>query len=105
MARLPGIESVTGPASMRPASPAPVADMSGLTQGVRNLAGSAQRIVANERQKQNTIDLARADAFATTEWLNLQNSFENDGNYGTFEERGCRDHPRSRHAGALAGRL
>jgi hypothetical protein len=61
--------------------------MSGLTQGVRNLTGSVQRIVADERQKQNTIDLAAADAAAMKGFLGLQNDFQQDGEYDTFLER------------------
>lgn len=87
MVKLPSAESVTGPASLRPVGPSAVADMSGLTQGVRNLAGSAQRIVAKEREKQNTIDLAAADAFATRGFLGLQNDFQQDGEYDTFVDR------------------
>ena len=87
MVKIPGPESVSGPSSMRPVGPSIVADMSGLTQGVRNLAGSAQRIVAEERKKQNTIDLAAADAYATKGFLGLQNEFQQDGDYGTFLER------------------
>ncbi len=87
MARIPTPESVSGPASLRPVGPAPVADMSGLARGVENLAGSVGRIVQKERDKQNTIDLASADAYATKEWLNLQNSFQQDGDYATFADR------------------
>lgn len=85
--KIPTAESVSGPASLRPVGPSAVADMSGLTQGVRNLAGSAQRIVAEEREKQNTIDLAAADAFATRGFLGMQNDFQQDGDYDTFVER------------------
>ena len=85
--RLPISQSISGPASLRPSSPAPVADMSGIARGAANLAGSAGRIVQEERQKQNTIDIARADAFATRSFLDMQNAFEQDGDYGTFRER------------------
>lgn len=87
MVKLPSAESVTGPASLRPVGPSAVADMSGLTQGVRNLTGSVQKIVAEERQKQNTIDLAAADAAAMKGFLGLQNDFQQDGDYDTFLER------------------
>lgn len=85
--RIPGAESVTGPGSLRPVGPSVVADMSGLARGAQNLAGSFGRIVEKEREKQNTIDLAAADAFATREFLNMQNQFQEDGDYATFQER------------------
>jgi len=85
--RLPISTSVTGPASMRPGSPAPVADMSGIARGAANLAGSVGRIVKVEQDKVNTIDLARADAFATRSFLDMQNEFGQDGDYATFNDR------------------
>lgn len=85
--RIPGAEAVSGPGSLRPVGPSVVADMSGLARGAQNLAGSLGRIVAEEREKQNTIDLAAADAFATREFLNMQNEFQEDGDYATFQER------------------
>src|SRR5215217_6399720 len=85
--RLPVSQSVSGPASLRPSSPAPVADMSGIARGAANLAGSAGRMVQEERGKQNVIDIARADAFSTRSFLEMQNGFERDGDYATFSDR------------------
>lgn len=87
MARLPSAESISGPASLRPSAPAPVADVSGIAKGVSNLAGSIGQIARDEQEKQNVIDFAAADAFQTKQFLEMQNAFQNDGDYSTIGER------------------
>jgi hypothetical protein len=76
--------------------------MSGLTRGLQNLAGSAQRIVARERDRQNVIDFAAADAAMTRGYLNMGNDFERDDDYLTFGDRAEeRSHAILTEAGAL----
>lgn len=87
MAKIPSPYSISGASSLRPNSPAPVADMSGLTRGVENLAGSFNKVVAKERDKQNTIDIAAAEAFSTKSFLDMENQFQQDGDYATIAER------------------
>lgn len=87
MAKLPGAESISGPASLRPNAPAQVADVSGIARGISNLAGSVGAIAENEMQKMDTIDFARADAYQTKAFLNMQNKFQQDGDYATIADR------------------
>jgi hypothetical protein len=87
MARLPSAQSITGPASLRPNAPAPVADMSGIARGAANLAGSIGRIAQEEVERQNVIDFAAADAYQTRQFLDMQNAFQQDPDYATIGER------------------
>jgi len=87
MAKIPSPYSISGPESMRPQAPAPVADTSGLTAGVQNLIGSGQRIIAKEQEKQSLIDVAAAEAYSTKTFLEIENEFQQDGDYATMGDR------------------
>src|SRR4051812_24588861 len=87
MAVFPGITSVSGPDRLQVGSPAPVADMSGLTQGVRDLVNSGNRIVQEQKKKRDVIDLSAAEAARTKGFLDMGNQFEEDGDYSTFDVR------------------
>jgi hypothetical protein len=90
---VPRPESISGPSSMRGTTAIAVEDTSGLTNGVQNLA-SGVRSAANsmfaigqeERQQQNLVDKARAEARWTKGVIELTNEFGARNDFGNFDK-------------------
>ena len=87
MARLPGRDELSGPASLRSGRMISSADMSGIGRGISALGGSLEAIGQERAAQQNTVDVARAEAFKTERMLATENEFQNDGDYSTFQKR------------------
>lgn len=93
-ARIPSPYSVSGAGSIRPAGMAQQADLSAETRGLANLGAGidglgqgVQEFEANIRQRQNVTDIARAEAFRVKGFMDIQNRFNQDGDYETFSQR------------------
>lgn len=98
MTNFPDPMQAPGPDNMRPPgrignTPIPV-DTSGLAQGVAALSrGIAQGasglddVATRQKQQEDTVDIARAEAFKTKQFYAIQNSFAQDGDYSTFNQR------------------
>jgi len=62
-------------------------DNSGLARGIQSLGNSLADIGAEARQRQNTVDLAKAEAAKTAGFIETENQFSQDGDYTTFTQR------------------
>lgn len=87
MARLPSQYDLSGPASLRSGRAIASVDTSGLTRGIQSLGGAIADIGADVRQQDNTLDVARAEAYKTKGLIDTTNQFSQDGDYSTFGQR------------------
>lgn len=56
-------------------------------QGLSSLGTSIKMIADDQKKKQNTVDLARAEAAKAAGFIDTENAFSNDGDYSTFGQR------------------
>lgn len=87
MAKLPNKGALSGPVSLRSGRMISSADMSGIGRGLASLGNSLAQIGAEESKQQSIVDVARAEAQKTQQFLDTQNAFDNDGDYSTFRTR------------------
>jgi len=62
--------------------------ISQLAAGIGDIGDAELAILKEEKQQQNSVDIARAEANATKGLLGVQNQFENDPDYSTLNKRG-----------------
>jgi hypothetical protein len=62
-------------------------DTSGFGRGLANLGQDIASIGADVQRRQNTVDLARAEAVKAQGFIDTENAFDNDGDYSTFKQR------------------
>lgn len=62
-------------------------DTSGLARGLESFGNSIASIGEKRQDQQNALDITRAEAYKTEGLLNVQNEFDNDPEYATYEKR------------------
>lgn len=94
MAQLPTGYQLSGPVSLRSGRMISSADETAIGRGMASFGGavadagaSIRAVAERERQRQNTIDLARANAYQDQANVDLLNSFDRDPDYATFGVR------------------
>lgn len=87
MARLPSKEQLSGPVSLRSGRTVAQQNTTAIGRGIQSLGASIEGISNDLRQQQNAVDLARAESFKTEQFLAVQNDFDSDPDYVTFERR------------------
>ncbi|AVX04240.1 hypothetical protein MXMO3_01714 [Maritalea myrionectae] len=87
MAKLPTKENLSRPGSFRTGTTISSADTSAIGRGIESLGASLGVVAEDIQRKQNAIDISRAEAIYTEQSLALQNEFERDGDYSTFDKR------------------
>lgn len=88
MPRIPSDYDLSGPLNLRSGRTIQTFDASDIGRGIRSFAGALGSIAAEQKQKNNAVDIARAEAYKTKGLLDVQNQFENDPDYSTFNKRG-----------------
>jgi len=63
------------------------ADTSAIGRGLEAFGAGISAFGEKQKQQQNVVDLSRAEAVKTQRFLDLQNQFEQDGDYSTFGQR------------------
>lgn len=56
-------------------------------RGLSQLGAGVSSFAQQMRERQNTLDVARAELAKNQGFVNVQNSFDQDGDYGTWEQR------------------
>lgn len=87
MARLPSAIDLSRAASLRSGRAIAAADTSAIGRGVESFGSSLRQAGADLEQQQNAVDLARAEAYKTQEFIAAQNEFAHDPDYTTVGER------------------
>ncbi|MER9176669.1 phage tail tip lysozyme [Mesorhizobium sp. M0955] len=91
MARLPSYLDLSGPENMRSGRAIATFDTSaigrGLAAGAADISAIASQKAAEQKNQQNVVDIARAEAAKTEGLLAAQNQFDHDGDYATFGKR------------------
>jgi len=87
MARLPSANDLSRPASLRSGRAIAAADTSAIGRGLQSFGASVTQIGDDLARQQNAVDLARAEAFKTQRFLEIENEFANDPDYATAAER------------------
>jgi len=87
MARLPTKDDLSQPGSLRSGRMISSADTSAIGRGLEALGSGIAAFGEKQKQQQNAVDLARAEALKTQRFLDLQNQFDQDGDYSTFGQR------------------
>lgn len=87
MARLPSKHDLSGPSSLRSGRAIASEDMSGLARGIQSFGASLGDMAARIESQHNAVDIARAEAFKTEKLLAVQNDFDADPDYSTFDKR------------------
>lgn len=87
MARLPSRFDLSQPQSGRSGRGIASYDVSAIGRGAAALGGAISDIGADISRKQNTVDLARAEAYKTKGFIDAENEFSTDGDYSTFGKR------------------
>jgi len=94
MARIPDSSAVSGAPSLRPSGAVSVADMSPIARGAQDLAsgigdaaGSLYSFAKEQERKENVVDVAAADAAMRKRFMDIQNDFQEDNDFSTFEQR------------------
>ena len=62
-------------------------DTSAVGRGLSQLGAGISNLGAEIRQQQDTVDLARAEAYKTKGLIDVTNEFSEDGDYSTFNKR------------------
>lgn len=95
MARLPSRFDLSAPASLRSGRAFSSADTSAIGRGLEAFGAGVEAVgrgavaaIEGERKRQNTVDLARANAYLDQANIDLLNEFDKDPDYTTFGERG-----------------
>ncbi len=97
MARFPSPYDQSGPARLRVPDPVtPVSDttgrdiaggVAGFAQGLNEAGENLGQIAMRQQEQEIAIDLSRAEAYKTAQFLDIQKSVNADMDYGTYEER------------------
>lgn len=87
MAKLPTRDDLSQPGSLRSGRMISSADTSAIGRGLEALGSGIAALGEKQKQQQNVVDLSRAEALKTKRFLDLQNQFEQDGDYSTFGQR------------------
>lgn len=87
MARLPTSADLSQPASFRSGRMISSADTSAIGRGLQAFGEGVSAFGEKRKQQQNVVDLARAETVKTQRFLDLQNQFDQDGDYSTFGQR------------------
>ena len=87
MARLPSRDDLSQPGSLRSGRMISSADTSAIGRGLEAFGAGISALGEKQKQQQNVVDLSRAEALKTKRFLDLQNQFEQDGDYSTFGQR------------------
>lgn len=94
MAKLPTRDQLGGLPSARTGTPIATFDASAIGRGAaslgRAISGASAdlgQIAEQEQRKQNVLDVARAEAYKTQGFIDIQNEFAQDTDYATFSER------------------
>lgn len=75
------------PGSLRSGRMISSADTSAIGRGLEAFGAGISALGEKQKQQQNVVDLSRAEAVKTQRFLDLQNQFEQDGDYSTFGQR------------------
>lgn len=90
MAKLPTKNSLSAPASFRSGRVIASQDTTGVGRGIQALGDSIGRIGAeleSLQRERNAVDIARAEAYKSEKFIEVQNDFENDPDYTTYTRR------------------
>lgn len=87
MARLPTKDDLSGPANLRSGRAIASADTSAIGRGVQSFGRSVAGIGDDIEQQQNAVDLARAEAYKTEQFMSAENEFAYDPDYTTVGAR------------------
>lgn len=87
MARLPTIDDLSGPASLRSGRAIASADVSAIGRGLQSFGNSVSQVGEERVQQENAVDLARAEAFKTEQLMAAENEFAYDPDYTTVGTR------------------
>lgn len=87
MARLPTRDNLSGPNSLRSGRAIAAADTSAIGRGLQSFGQSINRIGEDRYQQEAAVDLARAEAYKTQEFIAAENEFANDPDYATVGTR------------------
>ena len=87
MARLPSKYDLSGPASMRSGRAIATYDATAIGRGISAAGDAITGIGAQIRERDNALDIARAEAYKTKGLLDVQNEFDVDPDYSTFKQR------------------
>jgi len=87
MAKLPTALDLSGPASFRSGRQYSSADMTAAGRGLAALGSDLSAIGAERKQQENTVDIARAEAAKTEGLMGVQNAFDVDPDYATYNDR------------------
>lgn len=87
MARLPGPEELSGPGSFRSGRQYSSADTSAAARGLASFGAGLSALAEQQKQQENTVDIARAEAEKTKGLLDTQNEFDHDPDYSSFGAR------------------
>lgn len=87
MARLPDKTQLSGPVSMRSGRAIASYDTTAIGRGIAQAGAALSGLGAQMREKDNALDIARAEAAKTEGLLGVQNDFDVDPDYATFKDR------------------
>lgn len=89
MVRLPTKDDLSRPSSLRSGRAIGAADTSAIGRGVASFGQSLGQVGAEIESQQNLVDASRAEALFLKRRLDIENGFEQDGDYSTFGTRGA----------------
>lgn len=87
MAKLPSRLDLSGPVSLRSGRGIAVADTSAIGRGLASFGQSVEQVGSDIQQQRNAVDLARAEAYKTQQFMAVENDFANDPDYATAGNR------------------
>jgi soluble lytic murein transglycosylase-like protein len=95
MPRIPADYDLSGPFNLRSGRTISTYDASAIGRGIKSFASDLASVASDIKQKKeeqtrknNAVDIARAEAYKTKGLLDVQNQFENDPDFSTFNKRG-----------------
>lgn len=87
MARLPDKNALSGPVSLRSGRAIATYDTTAIGRGISAAGDAIAGIGAQIKERDNALDIARAEAYKTKGLLDVQNEFDVDPDYSTFDKR------------------
>lgn len=87
MARLPDKNALSGPVSLRSGRAIATYDATAIGRGISAAGNAIAGLGAQIRERNNALDIARAEAYKTKGLLDVQNEFDQDPDYATFGKR------------------
>lgn len=87
MAKLPTRDNLSGAVSMRSGRQIATYDTTAIGRGIAEAGAALSGLGAQIREKDNALDIARAEAYKTKGLLDVQNEFDVDPDYSTFKQR------------------